>query len=127
MLLVIALLGLLASTVFVMLPRGGGDADVILAAEQLRTELATMRSRARSGEGRAAFGVLIATSTYTGIRVDGMGTTTLGTELLPGGVSVTPGVVLFQAISGRAVPTSIVISSTQASTSITVAANGAIQ
>ena len=70
MLLVIALLGLLASTVFVMLPRGGGDADVILAAEQLRTELATMRSRARSGEGRAAFGVLIATSTYTGIRVD---------------------------------------------------------
>ena len=127
MLLVVAILGLLASTVFVMLPQGGAETEVVLAAEQLRTELATMRSRARSGEGRASFGIMVATSSYTTIKVLNAATTTLSTELLPANVTATPAVVTFESISGRSAGTVIVLQSSQASTTITISGTGAIQ
>lgn len=127
MLLVIALLGLLASTVFVMLPRGGGESDVILATEQLRTELATMRSRARSGEERAAFGVDIATSSYTGFKVVAGATTTLLTTPLPLGITATEAVVTFAPISGASRPTTLTITGANATRTIEVTAAGTIQ
>ncbi|OGG58964.1 hypothetical protein A3C89_03705 [Candidatus Kaiserbacteria bacterium RIFCSPHIGHO2_02_FULL_50_50] len=127
MLLVVAILGLLASTVFVMLPQGGGETEVVLAAEQLRTELATMRSRARSGEDRASFGVMVATSSYTTIKVEGATTTTLGMELLPTNVTATPALVTFETISGRSAGATITLQSSQASTTIIVSGTGAIQ
>jgi len=127
MLLVIALLGLLASTVFVMLPRSGSEGDIQLVAQQIRTELATVRSRARSGEDRAVFGLEITPTAYTSLKVIDGATTTIASEQLPTGIAATPGIIMFQSISGASNPVTITLSSSQASTSINITASGAIQ
>ena len=126
-LLVVSILGLLASTIFVMLPRGGSEDDMLLAVQQLRTDLATMRSRARAGEDRAVFGITIATSSYMGFKVVGGATTTFAANTFPAGITATPAVVSFTAINGRSVAATITLTSSQTSGTIQVTEQGSLQ
>lgn len=130
-LIVVGVLAVVSSMTLVMI-RGFGTAQhVSIVAETIRTDLGEMRTRARAGEGRAAFGIQFSTSTYTLVSVGtSSATTTIRMESLPQGFVFlsAPMVVLFSPIRGAAPVTTVVLKGLDnATTSISIDSGGSIR